>query len=39
VLRLLELESPPDKYDIERIIDSYGRAGKPFLFGSSVISV
>lgn len=33
-----ELESPPNKEDIERLEDRHGRVGKPFLFGSSVLS-
>lgn len=33
-----ELESPPDKEDIDRLEDQHGRAGKPFLFGSTVLS-
>ncbi len=33
-----ELESPPNKEDIKRLEDRHGRVGKPFLFGSSVLS-
>ena len=33
-----ELESPPNKEDIERLEDSHGRVGKPFFFGSNVLS-
>jgi mannose-6-phosphate isomerase-like protein (cupin superfamily) len=34
---LWELESPPDKEDIQRLDDRYGREGRPFLFGTSVL--
>lgn len=35
-LLVCELETPPDKNDIIRLDDAYGRRHRPFLFGSTI---